>query len=186
MPDVCKDEITFIGLDDCKITPVGGSATDLPGIQSMSANPGIWHTLLRGDNIVIAQDSGFNGECPIDLVNAILPLKLLATLLGTTATESGATPAVVRTMEINAAGKFVEFKLEFQCKRVHSTQSTLTLPGDVHVVFPKCRIKTFPNIAMGDFEFKPFSFQAHCVSDPTDTDGLMFKIVTNETAVAIV
>ena len=39
---------------------------------------------------------------------------------------------------------------------------------------------------MDGWEFKSFNFKGRCISDPTDADGLMFKMIANETAVAIV
>lgn len=186
MPDALKGALTWIGLDDCSMKITGGSEIDLPGVESISVKPGTWSTVVRGDNIVIAQAAGFNGECELEFTNAVLSLKTVLQLVGATYAETGTTPNIIGTVEINGNSPFAEFQFETQCKRVFATDSTLTIPKDVHIVVPKCYITDFPPVVFGGWEFKSFTFKARAISDPTDADGLMFKIVTNETAVTLI
>lgn len=185
MAEVLKDTITWLGLDDCTVKPSGGTEVDLPGIESVSIKPGTWNTVVRGDNMVIAQAAGLNGEAELEFINAVFPLKLIMDLIGSSYEETGATPNAIGTAEFNANGKFKEFQLETQCKRIFSSIAALALPGDCHIVVPKIQIIDFPPIVFGGWEFKSFNFKARAVSDPTDADGMIFKIVTNETAVAL-
>lgn len=186
MPDALKGALTWIGLDDASIKITGGSETDLPGVESISIKPGMWNAIVRGDNIVIAQAAGWTGECEITFTNAVLSQRAVLTLLGITAAETGTTPNIILTSEFNAKDAFKEFQFECQSTRLFSTESTLSLPKDVHIVIPKCYITDFPEITFGGWEFKPFTFKARAISDPSDADGLMFSIVSNETAVALI
>jgi hypothetical protein len=172
------------GIRDIKVIPftnesteVTGTPVDLPAARTLSFTEAEDFEELRGDDKKIAS-RGMGASVDWDLEAGGVPLSAIKVIAGGTLTESGVTPAQVKSFRKKATDARPYFKCE--------GQAISDSGGDVHVVLWRCRATgdiawefSDGNWALTECSGEAFPSQAAATVDA------IYDIVQNETAVAI-
>lgn len=163
--------------------PAGGTTTyatiiDVPGIKTVGIGGEVNSVELRGDN----QSLDYNvtlGVMTLSIEHAKISLDLLPVFLGGTTTDSGTGSTEVATYA--QLGTNTPSYWKFEAKT--PTDGADPTGGDLHIVFYKCIISSYPEFGFAEEDYQIVSFEARAV--PRLSDGKLFDVVVNETAAAI-
>jgi hypothetical protein len=178
--------VAFRGVQDCKIAAVTadtvsaltyGTSYDV-AIQKLSFSANIESYELKHDDLLQEIDQVTQAyEIKGTIARASLDVLSVFTGSTVTATGSGATEVQTESQEYDDEPQY--FKLEMQSTRAFATDGTA---GDVHCVFPKCKVTALEYKIEDDF--CTIEFTAKAVR--TVNSGVIKQIVVNETQTAIV
>lgn len=166
------------GLRDVKITPINsdgslGTAVDLPVSQTFSFSEAEEFEELRGDDRLVA----VHGQGPtveFDLEAGGISLEAWQVLTGGTLSETGVTPAQIKSLTKKTTESRPYFRVE--------GQSINDVDGDTHVVLYKCKVTE--NLE-GEFADGTFFVTSCSGQGLGDEDDNLYTITWNETAVSI-
>lgn len=175
-------------VSDCKIAKItadtsGGSTTyasvvDVPGIKSVGITGDVNSVELRGDNQSL-DFSATLGAMTVSVEHAKISLDVLPVLLGGTTTDSGTGAAEIATYAQLGTNVPNYWKLEAKTP----TGGVDEVAGDLHLVFYKCIVSSYPEFGFAEEDYQIVSFEARAV--PRLSDSKLFDVVLNETAAAI-
>jgi hypothetical protein len=166
------------GLRDIKVIPINddgslGTAVDLPVAQTLSFSEAEEYQELRGDDRLVA----VHGQGPtveFDLEAGGISLDAWKVITGGTLTESGSTPASVKSLTKKVTDARPYFRIE--------GQAINDVMGDTHVVIYKCKLTDTLEGEMTDGEFFVTSCSGQGIGDE---DENLYTFTWNETAVPI-
>lgn len=166
------------GLRDVKLTPMDaaevlGTAVDLPAARTFSFSEAEDFEELRGDDKVVA----IRGKGPAvdwSLEAGGLSLPAYNVMAGGTITDSGTTPAEVKSLKKLVTDARPYFQVEGQ---IISDSG-----GDVHAVLFKCRASDSLEGEFADGQFFLTSASGTAIGNASDE---LYEFTHNETAVAI-
>lgn len=175
-----KDAKVFpLTADPAGGTPTYGAAVDIPGILKLDVSPNMVSKELQGDSVLLDIYSKVE-SVDIGIDNAILPLDVLALLMGGAVTASGTTPNQKQTYDLANGNKPGYVKIEGQALYVDAGL------GDVHVVIHKAKTTDAPKWSLegmnGDFAKVSAKLKAIPL---LATGNKLISVVINETATAI-
>ncbi|MEU7381551.1 phage tail protein [Streptomyces sp. NPDC042207] len=175
-------------VEDCKIYPLlsdpeGGEAEygagiDVPGIKSMEISGDVEVKELRGDNGLLDSDASIS-NITVSYPHAKLSLDVLAALVESTVTTSGATPAQKVKWSLKRGAKPLPYKLVGKTP----TSGGDLVGGDVHFSLFKCVMSSFPGLGLAEEDYRTIENEARCV--PLISTGEWIDVDINETAVPI-
>jgi hypothetical protein len=179
-------------VEDCKIAPitadVSGSATtygtivDVPGIKSIGVKGDMKESELRGDNGLMDIDSVLR-SATLTIEHAKLSLDVFAGLFGLTVVDSGTTPNQKSTLSFAVASGSVRPK-PVKIEGKTPTGGIDVITGDLHIVFYKVILTSFPEHGFAEEDYQTLKFEAKAM--PTlGTGNKWFDYVENETAAVI-
>lgn len=184
LPTVSK----LLELKDVKITPLDsdpsggapsyGTPVDVPGIMKLSMAPDMLKKELSGDNQVLDVWSKVRAV-KWTIQHAKLSLGALSVILGGSVTLAGVSPNQTQTYSLSASDDPKYFKIEGQVVYVDEGL------GDAHFVLYKCKAETAPKWDVTDMSGDFAKVQGDGLAIPLLSNGKMFDIVFNETAVAV-
>lgn len=167
------------GLRDVKVRPVDGTGqpgigVDLPNAQTFSFSESEDFEELRGDDGLVAVH-GLGASVDWELESGGIPMEAYVIMYGGAITESGVSPAAVKTYDKLGRDERPYFYVE--------GQAISDSGGDVHAVLYRCR-------ATGELsgEFSDGSFFVSSSSGqalPRESDDKLYSLIQNETAVAV-
>lgn len=131
--DVVDAKVYPLLTDVAAASPTYGTGLDVPGIAAVTVNPNIVSAELKGDARVIAT-KGRTDRLTVSATYGKLSGDVLATILGSSATDSGTTPNQIAAFRLKSPASLPYFKLEFQILDVEEGL------GDLRVVLYKCKI----------------------------------------------
>lgn len=166
------------GLRDVKLRPVNsdgslGTPVDLPVSQTLSFSEAEEFEELRGDDRLVA----VHGQGPtveFDIEAGGISLEAWQVLTGGTLSETGVTPAQIKSLTKNTSQSRPYFQIE--------GQSINDVDGDTHVVIYKAKVTD--NLE-GEFADGSFFITSCSGQGIGDGDGNLYTITWNETATAI-
>jgi hypothetical protein len=180
-----NDKFTASGIVQSGIT-VSSNFYELTGTKDFTFTMEFITSDLTGDaGITYGALSKPTGKTTFDSMTMIMPLPAMAAMLGITAVDTGATPNQVRTYSV-LAGKCLssfEFECRANCVENVSGVGSGTEPGDVHLVFPQCKIGGNPTISFPEKDYAQITFPMVGFADKSTTEAM--RIVLNETATVI-
>lgn len=131
--DVVDAKVYPLLTDVAGASPTYGVGIDVPGIAAVTVNPNIVSAELKGDARVIAT-KGRTDRLTVSATYGRLSGDVLATILGSTTTDSGTTPNQLAAFRLKSPASLPYFKLEFQILDVEEGI------GDLRVVLYKCKV----------------------------------------------
>lgn len=131
--DVVDAKVYPLLTDVAGASPTYGAGIDVPGIAAVTVNPNIVSAELKGDARVIAT-KGRTDRLTVSATYGRLSGDVLATILGSTTTDSGTTPNQLAAFRLKSPASLPYFKLEFQILDVEEGI------GDLRVVLYKCKV----------------------------------------------
>lgn len=163
--------------------PAGGSTTygsliDVPGIREVTISGDVNTVELRGDDTLLDRNSSLS-TITGTVSHAKISLDVLDAIIGGTITDGGTTPAMTATYLLKNTDTIQYFKLEAKTP----TGGADTVTGDIHFVFHKCIVTSFPDLGHAQEDFRIVSFEFAAL--PLTSNGNWLSIVANETAAAI-
>lgn len=168
-------ELPF-GCRDCKITPAGGSLTDVPRIRTVELNVVRDSTDLEADDVKIATHTfakGLEGSLEAGGVNAAV----LVVLEGGVAATTGMTPNRIITYSVLGDQTEGYFEIESQ---MYGDDG-----GDMHFVAYKCKATNGPNFSFTQGEFAVTACDLSAIFDDSTSPSQLYRIIQNETITAI-
>jgi hypothetical protein len=167
-------------ITDLKVAPVTGDTpgtlVDVPGIQKMTLKLSTESVVLRGDNKQIAAvDKGNTGT--VEFTEGGISFAAMDIMLGTTTSDSGTTPNVVRTMNVFGSTSRPYFFVVGQSINDNGGVQ------DLHIAVWKVKLTDDLEFTAGDGEFIVPTFGGVAVSR-SDNDKL-FSLVHHETKAAL-
>lgn len=178
-------------VNDCKAYPLttdlaGASPTygvgiDVPGISEVGVDPNIVTAELKGDARVIAT-KGRTDRLSFSCTYGKLSGDVLATILGSSSTDSGTTPNQLATFRLKSPASLPYFKIEFQILDVEEGL------GDLRVILYKCKVTGGTLLGSSSDNFGQPSFDADCIAlnGTLGTDvGVMGDWILRETSAAL-
>jgi hypothetical protein len=177
--------VAFRGVQDCKIkkllTDTTGSLTydashDV-AIQKLSFSAAIETYELKHDDLMQEIDQ-VTQSYEIKGTIARVGLDVLSVFTGGAVTATGSGSAEVQTFNEDYDDEPQYFALEMQSTRVFATDGNA---GDVHVIFPKCKVTALEYKIEDDF--CTIEFTAKAIR--TVNSGLIKQLIVNETQTAI-
>jgi len=169
------------GLRDVRITPMIpgsetlGTAVDLPNARTFSFSEAEDFAELRGDDGLVA----IHGQGPAvdwSLEGGGISYEAVRAMFGGTITETGTTPNQIKTFQKTGADIRPYFQVE--------GQSISDSGGDFHCVLFKARCTGELAGEMSDGNFWLTGASGRALPK-TNSQGLLYKFVQNETATAI-
>lgn len=183
------EHILPYGMRDIKITPYTTGETldtdtyDLPAARTLSYTDSEDFTDLRGDDTVITR-RGSGPNVAWTMESGGLRFAVVAAMFGHTLTETGTTPAAVKTLRRTTADVRPFFQAE--------GQAMSDTGGDVHAILYKCRATEQLEFSMTDGEFylynpggTAFGLVAQRTGPPIIPAGTIYDHIFNETTTAI-
>jgi hypothetical protein len=158
--------------------PVYGALVDVPGIKAVEISGDVEVKELRGDNTLLDSDAAIS-NVTVSFPHAKLSLDVLKSLMSSTVTDSGTTPAQKSVWKMTKDSKPLPFKLE----AVTPVSGGDLIGGDVHFTLWKCVMASFPGIGLAEEDYKTPEIEARAV--PLISNGEWIDVTINETAVAI-
>lgn len=117
-------------LTDVTTAPTYDTLVDVPGVASVSLQPGIKSAELKGDAKVLARKGNID-RYAFSAVYGKLSLDALAVLMGGTSAESGTTPNIIAKWTLSGSNQLPYFKALFRILNADV--------ADVHVTAWKCQ-----------------------------------------------
>lgn len=180
-----NDKFTVSGINQSGIT-VASNFYELTGTKDFTFSMEFITSDLTGDGgITYGILSKPTGKTTFDAVTMIMPLPAFAKMLGITPVDTGTTPTQVRKYTF-LAGKCLasfEYECKADCIENQSGVGSGTAPGDVHLVFPKCKIAGNISISFPEKDYAQITFPMAGYADKSTND--FFEIIVNETAAVI-
>jgi hypothetical protein len=180
-----NDRFTVSGIVQSGIT-ISSNFYELTGTKDFTFTMEFINSDLTGDGgITYGQLSKPTGKTTFDAVTMIMPLPALAAMMGITAVDTGATPNQIRTYTFLAGQCLSSFEYECRatCVENQSGVGSGTEPGDVHLVFSKCKIAGSPALSFPEKDYAQITFPMAGFADKSTSE--FFKIIMNETAAVI-
>ena len=177
------------GFADAKIypltaDPVGGSPTygagiDVPGVKTLEISGTVETKKLRGDNTLLDVFSVLT-DVTGKLGYAKLSLDLLAVWLGGSVVDAGSGSTETATWDLTGSSAVRNWKIEGKTP----TDGVDLVGGDLHVVFHKCVLGSFPGMGFAeeDYQIPGLDF---ATTPLLGTGTKWMTVVLNETAAAI-
>lgn len=172
-------------VNDAKVSlmtadPAGGPAVyaasiDVPGIKEVGVTPTFRNQELRGDNQKLDEDSQLTALA-LTFRHAKLSLDALGVFLGGTVADAGVTPNQSASYDHLGTSTLPYWKFEAQ------TTGVDIIGGDGHLIFWKCIVSAY-ELGFAEENYRTFGGGARTM--PRLADNKWFRIVENETAVAI-
>jgi hypothetical protein len=167
------------GLRDVKLRPlvgeVAGTSVDLPNARTFSFAEAESQVELRGDDGLVAIH-GTGPSVNWELEGGGISFEAVATMYGGTITETGTTPAIVKTFSKKGKDSRPYFQVE--------GQAISDSGGDFHCKLYKCKAEGDLAGRMADGAFWLTGAKGRAL--PTLADDSLYDFIQNETAVAIV
>ena len=179
-----NDKVTVSGVNQAGIT-IGASYNPFTGVKDFAFIPELITSDLTGDGgIQFGALSKPSGKTTFDTITSVIPLTTLALMLGVTPVDTGATPNMIKTYTLLAGQCLSDFEFECRadCMSNVSGIGTGTEPGDIHLVFAKCKA-TGINISIPEKDYAVLTFNMIGFANISTKEFM--KIVLNETAVVI-
>lgn len=152
---------------------LGSTLVDLPGIRSCQITLGNEAAELRGDNKLLSVvDQGNTLEWQFEAGG--MDLETLEIILGGTATDTGSTPAEIRTLKVNGDDARPYFGFVGVAPSDDGS-------GDLHIFVPKAKAAGNFELTAQDQEFATPTISGRAVNH--DTHGLI-QLIQHETATA--
>jgi hypothetical protein len=174
LSDVMVSELTA----DAGAAPTYATGKPLTGLVKMGVKPVLASAELEGDGQTLDVYAKAKGA-EVDLELAVMNMDVFCTMLGITKGTSGSTPNQVATMGFGVTNKPKFFKIEGRW-----TYPGLGL-GDVHLVAFKCKVTDPSAIEVEDANGKFGTMKIKAKAVPAVSNGKIFDVVANETAVAL-
>lgn len=169
------------GLRDVKIRPFApgtntpGAAVDLPNARTFSFSEAEDFEELRGDDGLVAVH-GTGAAVDWSLESGGVPLEAVKAMFGGTLTETGVTPAQVKTY--SKEGKDIRPYFQVEGQAISDSG------GDFHVLLYKCRSTGELSGEMADGSFWLSGTSGRAL--PMEGTDKLYDFVQNETETAIV
>lgn len=177
------------GFQDAKVYPMltdpaGGTATygtgiDVPGVKALEISGDIESKELRGDNALLDVFSVLK-NVKGKLGFAKMSLDLFAAWLGGSVVDAGSGSTETATWDLTGASSPKYWKIEGKSP----TDGVDLVGGDVHVLFHKSILGSFPGAGFADEDYQLQSVDFN-TTPLLATGNKWMSVVLNETAVVI-
>jgi len=179
------DKIAVARIADCEIKVVGSTVTDIVEVSDVSASVTWDSAEAKGEGATFAVSTKLD-KATISFGQMCLSAATLAVLTGATApATTGTTPNLIETTNFKTTDTVPYWSFEIQSKDITGLETvgaTDTLPADVHIKFPLCKITEISDLTPTTDGFAHVKVKATAVKD---SNNILFSIITNETATAI-
>lgn len=179
------DKIAVARIADCEIKVVGSTLTDIIEVADVKATIAFDFAEAKGEGETFAVSTKMD-KATIEFGQMCLSAATLAVLTGATApATTGTTPNLIETTNFKPGDTIPYWSFEIQSKDITGLETvgaSDTLPADVHIKFPLCKITEIADLLPQVDGFAHVKVKATAIKD---SNGILFSIVTNQTATAI-